>query len=76
MVVAIARGEGLPTAEHVETNFDRLRGHLKADSLATKLVAAYAAAAPAAPANAVSAVLTARLTEIVRSHAESQDKTD
>jgi len=45
-------------------NFDRLRNHLKADSLAAKLTEAHHAAQPAGRMRSMIVVLQARLTEV------------
>jgi hypothetical protein len=66
----------LATDENPPTNMDRLLSHLKPDSLAAKLVAAYAGATDGDTASAIKKVLSERLTEIEKSHADLEDKKD
>lgn len=55
-----------------QSNFERLLTHLGKDSLAAKLVEAYAGADAAGPAAAIKAVADDRLTELKRSHDEAE----
>lgn len=55
-----------------QSNFERLITHLAEDSLAAKLVEAYAGAGSADRAAAVKAVADDRLTELKRSHDEAE----
>lgn len=59
-----------------KTNFERLIAHLAKDSLAAKLVTAYAAPGEATPANAAAKVAADRLDELKRSYDQSQDQHD
>lgn len=56
-----------------QSNFERLLTHLGKDSLAAKLVEAYAAADGADRATAIKAVADDRLTELKRSHDETEN---
>lgn len=58
-------------AEGPQTNFERLLTHLGEDSLAAKLIEAYAGADGAGRAAAIRAVADDRLTQIKRSHDEA-----
>ena len=59
-----------------QTNFERLIAHLPEDSLAAKLVTAYAAPGEATPADAVAKVVATRLDELKRSHDDTEDQQD
>lgn len=61
-----------PTAP--ESNFGRLITHLAKDSVAAKLVTAYAAPSEATPANAMAKVATDRLDELKRNYDTSEDQ--
>lgn len=50
--------------ETTVTNIERLRGHIKDDTLAAKLVDTYRASAPEKRAEALKAIAEARLAEI------------
>jgi len=63
----------LSTDEDSQTNTERLLTHLKPDSLAAKLVCAYANAAAVDREKAMKEVLTERLAEIKRTDAELQN---
>lgn len=56
-----------------QSNFERLLTHLGKDSLAAKLVEAYATADGADRATAIKAVADDRLTELKRSHDEAEN---
>lgn len=71
---ADAANGGEPAAP--QTNFDRLIAHLPEDSLARKLMAAYAAPGEAAPADAVAKVAATRLDELKQSYDDTQDRQD
>ena len=71
---ANAANAGEPAA--LQTNFDRLIAHLPKDSLAAKLVTAYAAPGEATPADAVAKVVATRLDELKRSHVDTEDQQD
>lgn len=60
----------------LRTNFERLIAHLPQDSLAAKLVTAYAAPGGATPADAVARVAAGRLDGLKRTHDESEDQQD
>jgi len=57
-----------------QTNFERLIAHLDKDSLAAKLVSAYAAADGGAEARAIKDVMTDRLNELKRGNDQSEDQ--
>ena len=65
---------GQPAAP--QTNFERLIAHLAKNSLAAKLVTAYAALGEATPADAVANVAADRLDELKRSYDKSEDQQD
>ena len=71
---AKAANGGQPAAP--QTNFERLIAHLAKDSLAAKLVTAYAAPGEATSADAVAMVAAGRLDELKRSHDKSEDQQD
>ncbi len=71
---ADATNGGEPAAP--QTNFDRLIAHLPEDSLAAKLVTAYAASGEAAPADAIAEVAANRLDELKQSHDNTEDQQD
>lgn len=60
-------------AEGQQTNFERLLAHLGKDSLAAKLIEAYAGAYGAGRAAAIRAAADDRLTQIRRSHDEAEN---
>jgi hypothetical protein len=62
----------MPDGEADETNFDRLQRHLKAESLAARLAAAYATAPAAGKADALSAITASRLIEITSGYDETK----
>ena len=59
-----------------QSNFERLITHLAKDSLAAKLVAAYAAAGEATPADTMAKVAAGRLDELKRSYDKPEDQQD
>ena len=65
---------GQPAAP--QTNFERLIAHLAKDSLAAKLVTAYAAPGEATSADAVAKVAADRLDELKRSYGKPEDQQD
>ncbi len=71
---ANAANGGEPAA--LQTNFERLIAHLPKDSLAAKLVTAYAAPGEATPAGAVAKVAASRLDELKRSHDHTENQQD
>lgn len=71
---AKAPDDGQPAAP--QTNFERLIAHLAKDSLAARLVTAYAAPDEATPADAVAKVAAGRLDELKRSYDKSEDQQD
>ena len=71
---AKAADGGQPATPH--TNFERLLGHLAKDSLAAKLVTAYAAPGEGTPADAVAQVAVGRLDELKRSYDKPEDQQD
>ena len=71
---ADAANGGEPAAP--QTNFDRLIAHLPEDSLAAKLVTAYAASGGAAPADAIAEVAATRLDQMKQSYDKSEDQQD
>ena len=71
---AKAADGGPPAAP--QTNFERLIAHLPNDSLAAKLVTAYAAASEATPVDAVVKVAAGRLDELKRSYDKPEDQQD
>ena len=60
----------------LQTNLERLIAHLPEDSLAGKLVAAYAAPGEATPTDAVAKVVATRLDELKQSHDDTEDQQD
>ncbi len=60
----------------LQTNFERLIAHLPENSLAAKLVTAYAAPGAAAPVDAIAKVAETRLDELKRSHNDSENQQD
>ena len=65
---------GLRTAP--QTNFERLIAHLAKDSLAARLVTAYAMPGELKPADAVAKVATRRLDGLKRSYGKSKNQED
>ena len=59
-----------------QTNFERLVTHLAKDSLAERLVIAYAAPDEATPADAVAKVARRHLDELKRSYGKLEDQQD
>ena len=60
----------------LQTNLERLIAHLPEDSLAVKLVTAYAAPGETTPADAVAKVVATRLDELKRNHDDTEDQQD
>ena len=71
---AKAADGGQPAAP--QTNFERLISHLAKNSLAAKLVTAYAASGEATPADVVAKVAAGRLDELKHSYDKSEDQQD
>lgn len=69
-----AAGEGAAEAATPQSNFERLQTYLKADSLAEKLVAAYAVPGEDAPTQAMHKVMAARLDELKKSYGAPEDQ--
>lgn len=71
-----AAADGAVEAAAPQNNFERLIAHLHKDSLAAKLVSAYAAPGEHTPAQAVSDVITNRLDELKKSYDNPEDQQD
>ena len=69
-----AAADGQQQAAAPPSNFERLTAHLDKDSLAAKLVSAYAAPSDGTPAQAVSDVMTNRLDELKNSYDNPEDQ--
>jgi hypothetical protein len=59
-----------------QTNFERLLSHLQRDSLAARLVSAYAGPGEHTPAEAVSKAIADRLAELKRHYDEPENQQD
>ena len=70
----IPAGDGAMQAAAPQNNFERLTAHLVKDSLAVRLVSAYAAPGDGTPAQAVSVVITNRLDELKKSYDNPEDQ--
>jgi hypothetical protein len=60
----------------LQTNFERLLSHLQTDSLAARLVSAYAGPGEYTPVEAVSNAIAERLAELKRRHDEPENQQD
>ena len=69
-----AAADGAVEAAAPQNNFERLTAHLDKDSLAVRLVSAYAAPGEHTPAQAVSDVITNRLDELKKSYDNPEDQ--
>ncbi len=69
-----AAADGAVQAAAPQNNFERLTAHLVKDSLAAKLVSAYAAPGDGTPAQAVSDAITNRLDELKKSYDNPEDQ--
>ena len=69
-----AAADGAVQAAAPQNNFERLTAHLVKDSLAVRLVSAYAAPGDGTPAQAVSDVITNRLDDLKKSYDNPEDQ--
>ncbi len=72
----LASRENVRESAALQANFEQLIAHLPKDSLAAKLVTAYATPSETTPADAVAKVAATRLDELKQSHDDTEDQKD